>query len=301
MGLFLMCKDVAVLNISGMKVFNRNLLPGLLSENQNETVFMDWFHKRYSERSNTASRQLRGVLFGQGNREVIDRTTHALSLSDCYWIKSDDEDVTFSEISPYYNDFWQGEGEYAGEAIPTLYVNGYLTKYWRDKDTLIKRSDKKEILCSKIAETLGISTVEIYEHDDGIAVKNFTSDKIMFEPAEASGRIDAESFSNEDILRVFGERGFDMLFLDALTGNGDRHAGNFGFLRGADMGEYVGMAPLFDYDHAYDSNNDDDILIREIKALKSGEWRDRLHELAEKAKSVQFLDDYMRNRLENIL
>jgi serine/threonine protein kinase HipA of HipAB toxin-antitoxin module len=77
----------------------------------------------------------------------------------------------------------------------------------------------------------------------------------MFESAEASGRLEPDEFTTEDVLRLFGIQGFDIIFFDALIGNGDRHAGNFGYLRNANTGEYVGMAPLFDFDHAFESNN----------------------------------------------
>ena len=294
----LMCKDVEVLNITTLKVLNHGLLPGLLFEFQSKEMFLNWFRKRYSERSNTASRQLRGILFGQGNRKLIDKATHALSLSDCYWIKSSDENISFSDISPYYNDFWNGEGKYSGEPIPTLYVNGFLTKYWKDKHTLIKKSGSKEILCSRVAKDLQISVVDIYETSVGIAVTNFTSDEIMFESAEVSGKLDPEDFTVEDILSIFGEPGFDMIFFDAIIGNGDRHAGNFGFLRNADSGVYVGMAPLFDFDHAYESNNDNDILIKEVIELKHGVWADRFDVLIKRAIESDIADDYMKRRIE---
>ncbi len=298
--MYLMCKDAIVLNINTMKVFNQELLPGLLANDQNKALFMDWFHKRYSERSNTASRQLRGILFGQGNRDVINETTHSLSLSDCYWLKDKDSDIKFNNVSPYYNKFWTGEGNYEGGAIPTLYVNGFLTKYWVNKDVLIKKSDKKEVLCAIVAKELGLTTVDIFECDDGIHVLNFTTDHLMFESAEASGKIDSENFTVNDILDVFGEPGYDMLFLDALIGNGDRHAGNFGFLRDANTGEYLGMAPLFDYDHAYDSANDNDILIQEIKQVSMGRWAYRFKELVEMSKKSKNLDDYMKKRLVSL-
>ena len=40
-----------------------------------------------------------------------------------------------------------------------------------------------------------------------------------------------------------------MLVIDAIVGNGDRHAGNFAWLRDTDTGQYVCMSPLYDFDH----------------------------------------------------
>ena len=52
-----------------------------------------------------------------------------------------------------------------------------------------------------------------------------------------------------------------MLIIDAIIGNGDRHAGNFGWIRNTDTGEYVCMAPLYDFDHALDSTLESDRLL----------------------------------------
>ena len=52
-----------------------------------------------------------------------------------------------------------------------------------------------------------------------------------------------------------------MIIIDAVIGNGDRHAGNFGWLRNMDTGEYVSMAPLYDFDHALDSTLESDRLL----------------------------------------
>ena len=52
-----------------------------------------------------------------------------------------------------------------------------------------------------------------------------------------------------------------MLIIDPIIGNGDRHAGDFGWIRNTDTGEYVCMAPLYDFDHALDSTVESDRLL----------------------------------------
>ena len=37
-----------------------------------------------------------------------------------------------------------------------------------------------------------------------------------------------------------------MIFLDTITANPDRHTGNFGLMRDAHTGEFLGLAPNFD-------------------------------------------------------
>lgn len=59
----------------------------------------------------------------------------------------------------------------------------------------------------------------------------------MLEQADQSGRLDPEDFDEQTIIDLFGKAGAQMLIIDAIIGNGDRHAGNFGWLRNAGIPE----------------------------------------------------------------
>ncbi|WP_127581230.1 hypothetical protein [Paenibacillus koleovorans] len=299
--LILMCKNREVFDIGNEQVLNKALLPGLMMSIPYKSTFLLWMEKRYSEKSNTFARQLRSYVYGQGNRSKINIGTRALGLSDCYWLKDRKEEVTFEEVSPYYTDFWSGAGLYEGQAIPTLYVNGYLPKYWADRNTLIKKSTdtvqaNREIYCSILAEALGLPVAKAAPSPEGVAVTNFTNPALMFESADASGKIHGEEFTTEDVLSAFGSFGFDMLFFDALVANGDRHAGNFGFLRDPDTGAYLSAAPLFDFDHAFESRVPDDVLTREVRSVKSG-FRARFEQLDEGVRNMD-VSDYVIERLD---
>ena len=293
--MILMCKNNPVFDVENETVLNVALLPGIMQKWPSKSSFIVWMEKRYSEKSNTYARKLRGLVFGQGNRQKINEVTHALSLSDCYWIKQHEENISFEQISPYFTDFWIGTGYYHGQAAPTLYVNGYISKYWMDSRVLVKSRERHEIECCTVAKAFGISVVNITEHPDGIAVENFTSEEIMFESAEVSGKLDPDEFTAKDVLELFGVNGFDMLFFDALIGNGDRHAGNFGYLRNTNTGEYIGMASLFDFDHAFESNNTNDILIQEVREYKNS-YAERFADFVDLAKNME-LSNYMSKRL----
>jgi hypothetical protein len=229
---------------------------------------------RYSAGTNTFARMLRGLTFGQGNREKINLATRAFSLTDCYWITDASEKENFEDLSPYYQDFWKGAGEYRNGSIPTLYVDGALPKHWKDACTLVKtgKNAAMELSCIKLCRACSISVETAAEVPDGIEVENFTSPDVMLEHADMSGKLDPEEFTNADIVKLFGMDGVRMLTIDAITGNGDRHAGNFGWLRDADTGEYLSMAPLYDFDHALDSACTDraDILMEELLAVSEG-------------------------------
>jgi len=87
----------------------------------------------------------------------------------------------------------------------------------------------------------------------------------MLEPAICSGRFKGTFFATiDEVFSSFGEPGLVMLAFDAVIGNTDRHLENFGFLRDANMGAYIGMAPLFDFDHTLSSDSVDDYLIEQL-------------------------------------
>lgn len=273
MSKILMLKDKTVYDIDLEQVLNNDLLPGYMQKLPCTHTYREWIKERYSSGSNTIARLLQGKSFGQGNRERINAATYALSLSDCYWIKDSEDDMTFEEVSPYYNNFWTGIDEYKQGAVPTLYVSGAMSKEWVNKDYLKKDCDKDQLFREKIAldfcKECDIPVNDYYIESGSLYLKNFTSEKVMLEQANMSSLIDKDYFTSEDIINVFKDAGVKMLVIDAILGNGDRHAGNFGFLRDTDTGKYIGMAPLYDFDHAFDSNNikTADVLIKDLKVI----------------------------------
>ena len=265
--MILMCKNKAVYDIDAEIIIDKNLLPGSMLKDAGSESFKNWLKKRYNSGTNTLARQLRGVTFGQGNRIQIDKTTRALSLSDCYWLKDEHDTIVFEDISPYYNKFWNGEGEYDGGSIPTLYVPGYISKAWISREYLYKKGCEIEITCSEICLKAGLDCAEVCASPGGITVKNFTDTKYMLEQADMSGRFDDEYFTEADIIKEFGADGYKMILIDAVFGNGDRHLGNFGYMRDTESGAYIKMAPLYDFDHALDATVTDDILIKNAVKL----------------------------------
>lgn len=263
----LMCKDKKVYNIETGEVYNENLLPGCMLKNPCNETFNYWIRLRYSSNSNMISRNLKGSMFGQGKRSRINKQTRALSLSDCYWIKDDYENTKFLDVTPYSNVFWKGKDEYNGESVPTLYVGGYLTKEWATKELLYKHTKKAELEleCINLCILCGISVEYGFLKDKNIiAVCNITDEDVMLEQADQSGKIDPEDFNEYDIIKLFSIDGLRMLVVDAVIGNCDRHSGNFGFLRDSNSGEYLRMAPLYDFDHALDSNKLNDYIITDL-------------------------------------
>ena len=267
MGEFLYCKDKQVYDIDNNIVINNNLLPGYMRKMENSPYkFKEWIKLRYSSNTNSIARKLKGSTFGQGNRDRIETETHALRLCDCYWIKSDSEDIKIKDGSPYYTDFWKGEGICNGKSVPTLYVTGYMDKYWVNSKYLCKLGKEAliEIECYKVCKACNVRVANILKYgDNGILVENVTNTKYMLEQADQSGLMDPDNYDENNIERLFKYDGIRMIVIDAIIGNGDRHLGNFGWLRDTDTGEYVDMSPLYDFDHALDSKLRYDRLIED--------------------------------------
>ena len=260
----LMCKNTPVYDISKNQIINEALVPGAILRGMG---FETWMRHRRSVLSNVMARRLFFNAFGYGTDERAESLTHILSLSDCYWKKPDGEDMAFEQISPYYEPFWNGEGRYEGGAIPSLYTAGAVSKYWIDKDTLYKSGCAVELEIYALLKNLNIECCAIASSGDnsGVLVKNFTDADTMLETAICSGRFGGTYFPTVDeVISAFGEPGIKMLVIDAITGNTDRHLENFGFLRSANTGEYLGMAPLYDFDHALEADGTDDFLLSNV-------------------------------------
>ena len=256
MSKLLYCKNQPVYNVDTNEILNEALVPYLILCNPTKEQFTKWMKYRYSAGSNTFSRMLKSFTFGQGNRKEINDMTYMLSYYDCYWMKDESNPIKFEDVSPYYSKFWNGTGEYKGGAVPTLYVPGYLSKEWRPNGKLFKEGNLSiEIDCIDLCKQCGIAVENGRTVSNGIELDNFTTPDVMLEQADVSGRIDPDDFTEEDVRDIFGIDGIKMQTIDAIIGNGDRHAGNFGFLKDANTGEILGMSPLYDFDHALDDSS----------------------------------------------
>ncbi len=209
-----------------------------------------------------------------------------LSLSDCYWARpAGREDLTWADLNFYENDFCDDLGYFLVENHPyeksyakdiDLFTpdgttNGDLVKGWIISDGerfLLKRGyspaqDANEVIASEICRRLGIPHAEYslfqFSNLTVSASKLFTSASEEYIPM--SQIIDSFKKSNgvsdyEHTIASCVKLGLDetvvrksmeqILVVDYLLFNSDRHYGNFGLIRNTDTGEYTRMAPIFD-------------------------------------------------------
>jgi hypothetical protein len=248
--LLLMCKDVAVYNVTQDTVLNEHLLPGCIS--RGTMTYTQWMRTRYSAGSNVSARRLMLKAFGTDNHNNTIKETRTLSLSDCYWLKYQNESVLFSEVTPYLHKEWDGTGPFKGGSISTLFVNGAANKRWLDSKTLLKVGSFKELEPYALCSALGINyAAKASLSKEGILLTNFTSTDYFLESLEQSGYIGENDNHLEKAVVMFKERAVALIVLDYLVEHDDRHSGNLGFIRCANTGKYMAMAPYYDFDWSW--------------------------------------------------
>ena len=232
-----------------------------------------------------------------------------LSVNDVYWIVEEGFDGAFDKYNLFENDFSKVlsliayTGEYSKNVdspiSPEWTTSGNLPKCWRridkklylykagtDKKVLINRSGNEpysEYYVSKILDYLNIRHVkydlEVFEGRLASVCECFCSLKYSYVPM-----CDVVKTSNYGELKsVIKQYGFesdfsDMILIDALTYNGDRHYNNFGFIKDNETNEFVSLAPLYDHGLCLFSNlsdysiSDVELMKNEIKSADISKW-----------------------------
>ena len=112
----------------------------------------------------------------------------------------------------------------------------------------------KEMEVYELCEALGVTHIA-KAHLDGndLLLENFTSTDCFLESMGQSGYVGAQENHLEKSVEIFGELAAALFAVDYIAEHDDRHSGNFGFLRNANTGEYICMAPYYDFDWAWSS------------------------------------------------
>lgn len=275
----LMCKDVEVYDIARNKIISESLVPGCILRKTMD--YPQWMKTRYSTDTNFSAVRLMQRAFGSYNHEHAAVITRALSLSDNYWLKKQNEDVRYESITPYIHKEWDAVDGYTGGSLSNLFINGKNDKRWLTAQTLLKQNSSKEIEPYSLCAAMGLThTVKTQAMGDGIILNNFTSTSLFYESMQQSGFAEKNADPREIAVENFGELAVALFVIDYLVENTDRHPGNYGFLRDSNTGEYISMAPYYDFDWAWSGN---------VTALPDNAWQeysDYIHGLCRHAISV---------------
>ena len=238
-----------------------------------------WISHRNIPRNRAYVDNLLSSMGLSANRPLdIIRLSKGLSLNDCYWITDEGFDGSFTSSNLYDNRFsrvlgqiaFTGYGSSTGSIIsssPEFTTNGMLPKCWRRQNGVIRlykggtegasntgNEPYSEFYAYQIAELLGIDAVKYnltkWKGRLCSVCDLFTSKDISFVPVGrivktggfAAVRAFYESLG-EEYVKALNE----MLLLDAVIFNADRHYGNFGFLVDNKTNKIIAPAPLFDH------------------------------------------------------
>ena len=256
----------------------RNFLPLDLSEVSPKGI-QSWISHRNIPRNRAYVDNLLSSMGMSINRPLdIIRLSKGLSLNDCYWIVGEGFDGDFNSCNLYDNRFsrvlgqiaFTGYGSSTGSIIsssPEFTTNGMLPKCWRRQNGIIKlykggtegasntgNEPYSEFYAYQIAEILGINAIPYnltkWKGRLCSTCDLFTSKDISYVPVGRivkEGGFKAVKAFYEDLGGEFKKAFNDMLLLDAVIYNSDRHYGNFGFLIDNKTNEIIAPAPLFDH------------------------------------------------------
>lgn len=322
---------------------NEDFAPfGLIKMNEIDKVE---FNKWWKNRQIPASRKgLKEVLhnsnvYDKDNFDLLDAKAYCLSLSDQYWVKGVDEEISWESINFFDNEFSEDIGKIlfnGGKTAlnlnlntPDMTSNGNYEKRWEIIDGeryLLKAGSKiynqepfNELIATKLYERL-LNKDEYVEYsvifDDDKAIskcKNFITKDTELVPAwkinEYYEILDGEN-KYTHYIRCLNNLGIKdaetltdkMIVCDYIIANKDRHFNNFGVIRDVNTLKFIGVAPIFDNGCSlwYDEN---DMYVGEFFLTKPFEEYEKTQlSLVKKLEwlNISKLEDFP-NEVKNIL
>jgi len=288
-----------------------------------------WVERRYKF---SCVRDPRTFLMSIGINSPLDfiDMIHGVSLHDTYWLKRLNDNTKWEDISPYTHEFSEAVSTYALDGIqrlsstknyysPVMETNGSFPHTWLKKNNeiyFVKAGSKykmpasnsgmepySEYYASLIARYLGFNAVDYtlrnHKRYDG-KIDVVTECKIYTD--EITGTIPAKELgleTYEDVIsycKKLSEDSYktiiDMLFLDCLLMNVDRHFRNIEFFVNNETQEVLGLVPIFDNNNSmlprfvegYDSLIN---LDREVYKVRDGRTFEELYTLVNKHKNYR--------------
>ena len=259
---------------------------GLIKINAIDKVeFNKWWKNRQMPASRKGLKELlhNSNVYDKDNFDLLDAKAYCLSLSDQYWVKGVDEEISWESINFFDNEFSEDIGKIlfnGGKTAlnlnlntPDMTSNGNYEKRWKIMDGeryLLKAGSKiynqepfNELIATKLYERL-LNKDEYVEYsvifDDDKAIskcKNFITKETELVPAWKINEY-YEFLDDEDkythYIRCLNNLGIKdaetltdkMIVCDYIIANKDRHFNNFGVIRDVNTLKFIGVAPIFD-------------------------------------------------------
>lgn len=259
---------------------------GLIKINEIDKVeFNKWWKNRQIPASRKGFKEVlhNSNVYDKDNFDLLDAKAYGLSLSDQYWVKGVEEEISWESINFFDNEFSEDIGKIlfnGGKTAlnlnlntPDMTSNGNYEKRWKIIDGeryLLKAGSKiynqepfNELIATKLYERL-LNKDEYVEYsvifDDDKAIskcKNFITKDTELVPAWKINEY-YEFLDDEDkythYIRCLNNLGIKdaetltdkMIVCDYIIANKDRHFNNFGVIRDVNTLKFIDVAPLFD-------------------------------------------------------
>lgn len=259
---------------------------GLIKMNEiNKVEFNKWWKNRQIPASRKGLKEVlhNSNVYDKDNFDLLDAKAYCLSLSDQYWVKGVEEEISWESINFFDNEFSEDIGKIlfnGGKTAlnlnlntPDMTSNGNYEKRWKIIDGeryLLKAGSKiynqepfNELIATKLYERL-LNKDEYVEYsvifDDDKAIskcKNFITKDTELVLAWKINEY-YEILDDEDkythYIRCLNNLGIKdaetltdkMIVCDYIIANKDRHFNNFGVIRDVNTLKFIGIAPIFD-------------------------------------------------------
>lgn len=250
------------------------LISGSLPEIYNDMKLKSWLETRRSAKHRAEIARLLRNLGMTDLKSFID-VSLGLTLTDTLWVKEEHSNSQWNDVNLYDNEFSEivSQTAFMGgisdlsfkTTSPEYGTDGMLPKRWirrnegvyllKDGTRSIERTafePYSEYFVSQLENALGIDHIEYdlnsYHERIVSTCKLITSKDVSMIPSVYYFKNCSELpeyLACADSLNV-GDKLRDMLVLDALTCNYDRHLNNIQFLVDSDNYEIISLAPVFD-------------------------------------------------------
>lgn len=268
----------------GNRIYDKRRIPvgiAVSEDTPSQRDLAHWWKKRSIPASRSGIDRVLRMLNMHAPQELLTKC-FGLSLSDQYWVKPTDMQTDWEEINFFDHEFSEDIGnilfgnkpESGSFSLmsPDCTADGWLKKKWKiigGTRCLVKggasffQEPFNEVIASMTAQALKIPHVEYRLAFEGknhmpvsVCADFITRDTELISASAVSRVLPREESESKyqhfvkccQHLKIPGYvKSLDeMLTLDYIIANQDRHMGNFGVLRNADTLKYIGFAPMFD-------------------------------------------------------
>ncbi len=246
-----------------------------------------WLASRAIDSHRRNSRLLKRALrLRTADDAAISLAVNGATITDRYWFQRQGESLSYDEICFKENDF----SELALRGDPDSFSNkpsrtpeltniGSFEKCWKllNGDWWMYKSGNgreyfSELFICRLGEKLGFP-MAYYEMDGQyIRTRDFTeAGAVTFEPMSSlTGEDDDYSTCFQQLQEIspnIAKQYLQLIWMDSICFNMDRHTGNFGLLRDVETGKILSLAPNYDNNIALISNGYPSDVTREHDGL----------------------------------